>query len=237
MNQRLKKRWLSLRRIVAALERGEPELTAALAKHERGVKLLSICQRILEKAEHSVAILTGVDEQGNALTTMFDASATLTTASEPKSTPADPAEPPSARSTASARPRNEPSSGAAEPHLKIPRPTRTIPRSDRSGRPALKRRESCKMTANLLVMRDGRKLEVTEYGDRGGHPTFFFHGLIGSHHQASYIAAEAARVGIRIIAPNRPGVGRSEFVAQERPRNGRPTSKMSHRHWTSTSSA
>jgi pimeloyl-ACP methyl ester carboxylesterase len=71
------------------------------------------------------------------------------------------------------------------------------------------------MTANLLVMRDGRKLEVTEYGDRGGHPTFFFHGLIGSHHQASYIAAEAARIGIRIIAPNRPGVGRSEFIARK----------------------
>ena len=79
--------------IVAALERGEPELTSALAKHERGVKLLSICHRILEKAEQSVAILTGVDEDGNALTTMFDASATMTTVSETKSTPADPAEP------------------------------------------------------------------------------------------------------------------------------------------------
>jgi pimeloyl-ACP methyl ester carboxylesterase len=71
------------------------------------------------------------------------------------------------------------------------------------------------MTSKLLVMRDGRKLEVTEYGDRAGHPAFFFHGLIGSHHQASYISAEASRIGIRIIAPNRPGVGRSEFVARK----------------------
>jgi pimeloyl-ACP methyl ester carboxylesterase len=70
------------------------------------------------------------------------------------------------------------------------------------------------MTENLLVMRDGRKLEVTEYGHHSGHPTIFFHGLIGSHHQASYISEEAARIGIRIIAPNRPGVGRSEFVAR-----------------------
>jgi pimeloyl-ACP methyl ester carboxylesterase len=71
------------------------------------------------------------------------------------------------------------------------------------------------MTNNLLVMRDGRKLEVTEYGDYTGHPTFFFHGLIGSHHQASYISDEAGRIGIRIIAPNRPGVGRSEFIKRK----------------------
>jgi pimeloyl-ACP methyl ester carboxylesterase len=71
------------------------------------------------------------------------------------------------------------------------------------------------MTQNLFVMRDGRKLEVTEFGDRAGHPTFFFHGLIGSFHQASYISDEAARIGIRIIAPNRPGVGRSEFIERK----------------------
>jgi pimeloyl-ACP methyl ester carboxylesterase len=55
-------------------------------------------------------------------------------------------------------------------------------------------------------------LEVWEYGDPGGHPAFFFHGLIGSHHQASFIAEQARRRGLRIIAPNRPGVGRSEFA-------------------------
>jgi exodeoxyribonuclease VII small subunit len=66
-----------LERIVASLERGEPELTSALSKYEKGVQLLSICHRLLEKAEHSVAILTGVDEQGNALTAPFDATATM----------------------------------------------------------------------------------------------------------------------------------------------------------------
>jgi len=68
---------------------------------------------------------------------------------------------------------------------------------------------------HLLMMRDGRKLEVTEYGDRTGHPAFFFHGLIGSYHQASYISEEAGRIGLRIIAPNRPGVGRSEFITRK----------------------
>lgn len=67
---------------------------------------------------------------------------------------------------------------------------------------------------HTIVMRTGRTLEVREYGDPGGHPIFFFHGLIGSHHQAAYIDEQARRLGLRVIAPNRPGVGRSEFVAR-----------------------
>ena len=30
-----------------------------------------------------------------------------------------------------------------------------------------------------IRLRSGRVLEVWEYGDPGGHPTLFFHGLIG----------------------------------------------------------
>ncbi len=46
---------------------------------------------------------------------------------------------------------------------------------------------------------------------------FFFHGLIGSYHQAEFIAAEAGRRGLRLIAPNRPGVGRSDFERRRSP--------------------
>jgi pimeloyl-ACP methyl ester carboxylesterase len=74
-----------------------------------------------------------------------------------------------------------------------------------------------KMVDNVFHTRDGRKLEVREYGDSAGHPAFFFHGLIGSHHQASYIADQAREHGLRIIAPNRPGVGASEFIERTRP--------------------
>ena len=69
----------------------------------------------------------------------------------------------------------------------------------------------------LMTLRDGRPLEVVEYGDPAGHPAFFFHGMIGSHHQASFIANEAGRRGLRLIAPNRPGVGRSDFIARRTP--------------------
>jgi pimeloyl-ACP methyl ester carboxylesterase len=73
------------------------------------------------------------------------------------------------------------------------------------------------MINNVLVTRSGRKLEVKEYGDATGHPVLFFHGMIGSHYQASYIADQAGQEGFRVIAPNRPGVGLSEFVKRKSP--------------------
>ena len=75
-----------IERIVADLERGEPALSAALAKYEDGVKLLRICYDLLDRAERSVALLTGVNEQGHPVTTPFDARATATP--EPEALPA-----------------------------------------------------------------------------------------------------------------------------------------------------
>jgi exodeoxyribonuclease VII small subunit len=66
-----------IEQIVASLERGEPALSAALARYETGVKLLRHCYHLLEQAEQAVALLTGTDDQGNPLTTPFDATATL----------------------------------------------------------------------------------------------------------------------------------------------------------------
>lgn len=67
-----------LERIVASLEQGEPELTSALAKYEKGVLLLKQCYRLLDQAEQSVALLTGVDDEGKPITAPFDAAATIT---------------------------------------------------------------------------------------------------------------------------------------------------------------
>ena len=68
-----------LERIVASLERGEPELTSALANYEEGVRLLKRCYGLLDQAEQSVALLTGVDTAGNPLSAPFDATATVIT--------------------------------------------------------------------------------------------------------------------------------------------------------------
>ncbi len=65
-----------LTRIVADLEQGAPELATALAKYEQAIRLLAHCHGLIDRAERTVALLTGVDDQGQPLTTPFDATAT-----------------------------------------------------------------------------------------------------------------------------------------------------------------
>ncbi len=66
-----------IERIVVNLERGELDLTSALNKYEEGVRMLTLCYRLLEQAEQSAALLIGVDEQGNPITAPFDSTATI----------------------------------------------------------------------------------------------------------------------------------------------------------------
>jgi pimeloyl-ACP methyl ester carboxylesterase len=62
-----------------------------------------------------------------------------------------------------------------------------------------------------ITLRDGRTLGVAGYGDPGGRPLFYFHGFPASRLEAALTDAAAARLGIRVIAPDRPGLGRSDF--------------------------
>ncbi|OGJ64999.1 hypothetical protein A3F36_00085 [Candidatus Peribacteria bacterium RIFCSPHIGHO2_12_FULL_55_11] len=66
-------------------------------------------------------------------------------------------------------------------------------------------------TANpcLLRLSDGRLLEYAVYGDPRGKPVLYCHGFLGSHHQGALVDDCARRNGLRIIAPNRPGIGHS----------------------------
>jgi exodeoxyribonuclease VII small subunit len=65
-----------LERIVGDLEAGEPALAAALARYERGIRLLSHCHGLLDGAERTVALLSGVDGDGQPVATPFDTTAT-----------------------------------------------------------------------------------------------------------------------------------------------------------------
>lgn len=57
----------------------------------------------------------------------------------------------------------------------------------------------------------GLKIAYAEYGDPAGEPVIFCHGWPGSRLQAE-LAHEAAReLGLRIIAPDRPGIAQSQF--------------------------
>ena len=101
-----------IEQIVQSLELGGPDLNAALAGYGRGIALLASCQGLLDKAERSVALLTGVDEAGAPITAPFDASATATT------TPA--VEPPAiAAATPTLAPTRKPRATAAKP---VPEP-------------------------------------------------------------------------------------------------------------------
>jgi exodeoxyribonuclease VII small subunit len=66
----------ALERTVEGLEAGDLGLDDALAEYARGVQLLARCRSLLDAAERSVALLTGVAADGTPLTAPFDASAT-----------------------------------------------------------------------------------------------------------------------------------------------------------------
>ncbi|MEM6798324.1 MAG: exodeoxyribonuclease VII small subunit [Planctomycetota bacterium] len=53
---------------VGSLEGGELGLDEALAAYERGVKRLRRCHAQLEAAEQKIAVLSGVDADGNPVT-------------------------------------------------------------------------------------------------------------------------------------------------------------------------
>jgi len=55
------------------------------------------------------------------------------------------------------------------------------------------------------------ELGVAEYGHPGGRPVLYFHGFPGSRLEASAADAVAGSLRIRLIAFDRPGMGRSPF--------------------------
>ncbi|MBB5353219.1 pimeloyl-ACP methyl ester carboxylesterase [Haloferula luteola] len=57
---------------------------------------------------------------------------------------------------------------------------------------------------------DGRHLGFAEYGDPDGKPVMYFHGWPSSRYQAAFTDGPARERGLRILAPDRPGVGLSD---------------------------
>jgi pimeloyl-ACP methyl ester carboxylesterase len=55
----------------------------------------------------------------------------------------------------------------------------------------------------------GQTISYAEYGDPKGKPIVFFHGWPSSRYQAAYLDPVASERGLRILAPDRPGIGES----------------------------
>lgn len=68
----------------------------------------------------------------------------------------------------------------------------------------------------LLALPDGRRLAIAEYGDPTGTPIVYCHGFGGSRLQVHPDHDIARRLGVRLIAPDRPGIGRSDPAAGRR---------------------
>ena len=67
-------------------------------------------------------------------------------------------------------------------------------------------------TENQITLPDGRKLTYAEFGQADGLPVLYFHGAPSSRLEPLFLGDEAwARQGLRVIAPDRPGMGGSDF--------------------------
>lgn len=66
-------------------------------------------------------------------------------------------------------------------------------------------------TPQFFTLQDGRQVAYQSLGDPNGRPVFFFHGSPGSRLEGLCAAAAALKYQWHIIAPDRPGMGQSDF--------------------------
>jgi len=64
---------------------------------------------------------------------------------------------------------------------------------------------------DTVTLPDGRILAFEEYGDRAGFPVLSHHGGLSSRLDAASAHAAAVTKGVRLISPDRPGMGRSTY--------------------------
>ena len=63
---------------------------------------------------------------------------------------------------------------------------------------------------HVLTLRDGRSVGYSVYGDPAGSAVLNCHGGLVSGHDAAPAAGRAAALGLCIVSPDRPGVGRTD---------------------------
>ena len=67
-----------------------------------------------------------------------------------------------------------------------------------------------------VTLPDGRELAYEEYGDPDGDPVLSFHGGLSSRLDAAPAHQAALDLGVRLLSPDRPGIGRSTFLPGRR---------------------
>ena len=69
---------------------------------------------------------------------------------------------------------------------------------------------------HLIPLASGRRVALLEYGDPHGTPLFYFHGWPAAGVQGALLDAAARELGVRVLSPDRPGIGASDFHPQRR---------------------
>lgn len=64
---------------------------------------------------------------------------------------------------------------------------------------------------HIVILKDSRKLAYSEYGDPKGAPLFYFHGWPVTRLSGKTSDEIAKKLRIRVIAPDRPGIGLSDY--------------------------
>jgi pimeloyl-ACP methyl ester carboxylesterase len=78
------------------------------------------------------------------------------------------------------------------------------------------RMQEDKPETQLVQIDDNRTIAYCEYGDPRGKPVFYFHGTPGSRYEAEFSDQPGKDYGYRIIALDRPGIGRSDYVKKKK---------------------
>ena len=68
------------------------------------------------------------------------------------------------------------------------------------------------VTDRPVPLPDGSTVGVYEYGDPGGRPVFAFHGVPACGAGFDWADEPARSRGIRLLAPDRPGVGKLSLI-------------------------
>ncbi len=71
-------------------------------------------------------------------------------------------------------------------------------------------------TAHVHRLPDGRAMAYAEYGQPEGVPLIFCHGFPSSRLAGALLDGEARALGVRVIAPDRPGHGLSDYKRRRR---------------------
>jgi pimeloyl-ACP methyl ester carboxylesterase len=67
-----------------------------------------------------------------------------------------------------------------------------------------------------ITLHDGRVLGYAEYGDPTGSPIFYFHGGQESRLSSLFMDSTAKELNIKLMSPDRPGIGLSTFQANRK---------------------